>query len=104
MKDYNLWIDLGVAFAIILAIVFLFMNLIFRVQLLKTFKEMQRRRIEMEWAWLFDRDKREQYIYPRYEDERPLIERFSGQLRRSLRWGAIVFVSLSTLAAILIFT
>jgi hypothetical protein len=104
VKEANLWVDLGVALAIILAIVFLFMNLIFRVQLLKSFKEMQRRQIQMEWSWLFDRNKREQYIYPRYEDDRILIERFSSQLRRSLKWGAIIFFSLSTLAAVLIFT
>lgn len=95
---------MGVALAIVLAIVFLFLNLLFRIRLLKTFKEMQRRRIEMEWAWLFNKSKREEYVYPKYEEDRPLIERFSAQLQNSLRWGAIVFLSLSSLAALLILT
>ena len=95
---------MGVAVAVILAVVFLFLNLMFRLRLLKTFKEMQRRRIEMEWAWLFDREKREAHVYPRYEADRPLIERFSAQLRSSLLWGGIVFFTLTALAAILIFT
>lgn len=104
MSNSNLWVDLGVALAIVLAIVFLFLNLMFRVRLLKLFKEMQRRRIEMEWSWLFNQSRREQYLYPRYEEDRSLIERFSSQLRSSLKWGAIVFVSLTALAAVLIFT
>ncbi len=104
MNSANLWVDLGVAIAIVLAIVFLFLNLMFRVRLLKLFKEMQKRRIEMEWSWLFDQAKREEFLYPKYNEDRALIERFSYQLRSSLQWGAIVFVSLTVLAAVLIFT
>jgi hypothetical protein len=99
----NLWVDLGVALAIILAIVFLFLNLMFRLRLLKLFKEMQKHRIEMDWRLIFNRTKREAWTHPRYPEHIPLIERFSGQLRRSLQWGGIIFFSLLALASLLIF-
>ncbi len=99
----NLWVDLGVALAIILAIVFLFFNLMFRLRLLKLFKQMQQYRIEMDWRLIFDQTKREAWVHPQYPEHISLIEKFSGQLRRSLQWGGIIFFSLLALAALLIF-
>ena len=100
----NFWIDIGVALAIVLAVFFLILNLIFRVRLLKLFKKMQQRRIEMPWKWLFDRNKRKKWVHPKYPDDIQLIERFSAQLQSSLRWGGIVFITLSSLAAWLVFS
>lgn len=81
----------------------LFLNLYFRIRVLKTYKRLVQNRVEFGASHLFNRKKMEEEVYPKYPQMKPDIEVFVKHIRYSIRMATVLIVLITLFGAILMY-
>lgn len=80
-----------------------FLNVYFRVKVLKTYKVLVQNRVEFGAAHLFNRKKMEAEIYPKYPHMQADIEIFVQHLRYSIRMATVLIALITVFGGILMY-
>ena len=86
-----------------LFIAMVFVNVYFRVKVLKTYKKLVQNRVEFGAAHLFNKKKMEAEIYPRYPHMKEDIALFESHIKYSIRMAVILIVLITIFGAILMY-
>ncbi len=86
-----------------LFIAMLFLNIYFRVKVLKSYKVLVRNKVDFGAAHIFNKSKREEEILPRYPNMRQEIETFSNHLRYSIRMATVLIALITLFGAVLMY-
>jgi hypothetical protein len=81
----------------------LFLNVYFRMKVLKTYKRLVQNRVEFGAAHLFNRKKMEVEILPKYPKAKQDILDFSRHIRHSIKIALGLIVSITALGALLVY-
>jgi|SRR5690606_22129415 len=81
----------------------LFINIYFRVKVLKTYKTLVQNRVEFGAAHLFSKAKMEQEIMPKYPGMQNEIQEFVRHLRYSIRMASVLLFLITVFGAILMY-
>ena len=81
----------------------LFLNVYIRVKAFKFYKKLVAARVEFGAAHIFNKEKMEKEIYPKYPDSRADIEAFVGHIRKSMRMATILIALITLFGAILMY-
>ena len=92
-----------VSIVIGLFIAMLFVNLYFRVRVLKTYRKLVNARVEFGAAHIFNRQKMEEEIYPRYPHMKQEIETFVSHIQYSMRMASVLIILIMLFGAILMY-
>lgn len=92
-----------VSIVIGLFVAMLFLNVYFRVKVLRTYRKLVENRVEFGAAHLFNRDKMEAEILPRYPHMRREIETFASHMRYSIRMATVLIALITLFGAILMY-
>ena len=92
-----------VSIVIGLFIAMLFVNLYFRVKVLKSYRKLVNARVEFGASHIFNRKKMETEVYPRYPHMRQEIETFANHIRYSMRMATILIALITLFGAILMY-
>ncbi len=97
-------------FIVLIAIVWglfgamLFLNIYFRVRVFKVYKKLIQNRVEFGAAHIFNRERMEQEIYPKYPPHlRTDIETFVSHIRYSMRIATVLIALITLFGAILMY-
>lgn len=92
------------AFLIIgLFIGMLFLNIYFRVKVLKTYKRLVQNRVEFGAAHVFNREKMESEVISKYPHMRQDILDFSNHMQYSIRMATVLIVLITAFGALLMY-
>ena len=94
--------DILLILLIALVIVFLFFNIYTRKELLSSFKKLQRAGVEFELRHIFNKELREEQVHTQYPEHVENIEQFSRQIRRSIRYALIIFITIGLLGIVIV--
>lgn len=81
----------------------LFLNVYFRVKVLKTYKVLVQNKVEFGAAHIFNRRKMENEVFPRYPHMKAEIETFVRHLRYSIRMATVLTTLITLFGAILMY-
>lgn len=81
----------------------LFLNLYFRVRVLKTYKKLVQNKVEFGAPHIFNRRKMEEEILPRYPHMKKEIETFVRHMRYSIRMATVLIALITFFGAILMY-
>lgn len=81
----------------------LFVNVYFRVRVLKTYKILVQNEVQFGAAHIFNRKKMEEEIFPRYPKFRKEIETFVNHMRYSIRMATVLIALITLFGAILMY-
>jgi hypothetical protein len=81
----------------------LFLNVYFRVKVLKTYKILVQNRVEFGAAHVFNRQKMEDEIIPRYPQLRQPILDFSNHMQYSIRMATVLIALITLFGAVLMY-
>lgn len=81
----------------------LFLNLYFRIRVLKVYKKLVQNRVEFGASHLFNRDKMETEIFPKYPQMRYEIEIFVRHMRYSIRMATVLIALITLFGAVLMY-
>ena len=81
----------------------LFLNIYFRIKVLKAYKVLVRNKVEFGAAHVFNRSKREAEVHPRYPQMKNEIETFANHLRYSIRMATVLMALITLFGAILMY-
>lgn len=81
----------------------LFLNVYFRVKVLRTYRKLVENRVEFNAAHLFNRQKMEEEIYPQYPHMKADIEVFVNHIRYSMRMATVLIALITLFGAILMY-
>ena len=81
----------------------LFLNVYFRVRVLRTYRRLVENRVEFGAAHIFNREKMEEEIYPRYPNMRQDIDVFVRHMRYSIRMATVLIALITLFGAILMY-
>lgn len=81
----------------------LFLNLYFRIRVLKVYKKLVQNRVEFGASHLFNRDKMETEIFPKYPQMRNEIETFVRHMRYSIRMATVLIALITLFGAVLMY-
>ncbi|MCP3929890.1 MAG: hypothetical protein GY705_12415 [Bacteroidetes bacterium] len=81
----------------------LFLNIYFRVKVLKTYRRLVENRVEFGAAHLFNRKKMEEEIYPKYPEMKKDIDIFVRHIRYSIRMATVLIALITLFGAILMY-
>jgi hypothetical protein len=81
----------------------LFLNVYFRAKVLKVYGVLVRNKVEFGAAHIFNRQKLEEEILPRYPQFRSEIETFISHMRYSIRVATVLLVLITAFGAILMY-
>ncbi len=84
-----------------LFIALLFLNLYFRAKVLKVYGVLVRNRVQFGAAHIFNRQKLEEEILPRYPQFREEIETFIRHMRYSIRMATVLIALITLFGAVL---
>ena len=70
----------------------LFVNLFFRVKILKLYKYLVQNKVEFTMHQFFNEDKMEQEVYSRYPRHQDEIKRFTKLIKQSIQLASILIV------------
>ncbi|MEY3052190.1 MAG: hypothetical protein RLY31_1975 [Bacteroidota bacterium] len=90
-------------FLIGLFVALLFLNVYFRVKVLKSYKRLVQHRVEFGAAHVFNRRRLEQEVLPRYPSMRQDILDFSSHLQRSVRMASVLLLLITLFGALLMY-
>ncbi len=90
-----------VSLVIGLFIAMLFLNVYFRIKVLKTYRKLVQNRVEFGAAHIFNKMKMEQEIYPKYPEMKNEIETFVNHLRYSMRMATVLIALITIFGAVL---
>jgi hypothetical protein len=80
-----------------------FLNVYFRVKVLKSYKVLVQNRVEFGAAHLFNRKKMEAEIYPKYPHMQADIEIFVRHLRYSIRMATVLIALITLFGGVLMY-
>ncbi|GJM32995.1 MAG: hypothetical protein DHS20C18_19960 [Saprospiraceae bacterium] len=86
-----------------LFVAMLFVNVYFRVKVLKSYKKLVQNEVEFGAAHLFNRQKMEEEIFPRYPDMRQEIETFVNHMQYTIRMATVLIALITLFGAILMY-
>lgn len=81
----------------------LFLNLYFRVRVLKTYKKLVQNKVEFGASHIFNRRKMEEEIFPRYPHMKKEIETFVRHMRYSIRMATVLIALITLFGAVLMY-
>lgn len=79
----------------------LFLNVYFRVKVLKSYKILVKNRVEFGAAHLFNKKKMEEEVLPKYPQMRKEIETFTSHIQYSMRMATVLIALITLFGAIL---
>ena len=86
-----------------LFVAMLFLNIYFRVKVLRTYKVLVQNRVEFGAAHVFNKAKMEKEIMPKYPQLRNEIEAFVNHLRYSIRMASVLLFLITAFGAVLMY-
>ncbi len=86
-----------------LFVAMLFVNVYFRVKVLKNYKVLVQNKVEFGAAHLFSREKLETEILPKYPHLKTEIESFIANMRYSLRMASVLILLITAFGAVLMY-
>jgi hypothetical protein len=86
-----------------LFVAMLFLNLYFRAKVLRVYGVLVRNRVQFGAAHVFNRQKLEAEVLPRYPQFRAEIETFIRHMRYSIRMATVLIVLITLFGAILMY-
>lgn len=86
-----------------LFVAMLFLNVYFRVRVLKTYKILVQNEVEFGANHIFNRKKMEEEIFPRYPEFKTEIETFVNHMRYSIRMATVLIALITLFGAILMY-
>ena len=81
----------------------LFLNVYFRVKVLKSYKTLVKNRVQFGAAHLFNKKKMDEEIIPKYPEMRKEIETFTRHLRYSIRMATVLIALITLFGGILMY-
>jgi hypothetical protein len=81
----------------------LFLNIYFRVRVLRTYKKLVQNRVEFGASHLFNKQKMEEEIMPQYPHMREEIETFVSHIQYSMRMATVLIALITLFGAILMY-
>ncbi len=81
----------------------LFLNIYIRVKAFKYYRKLVEARVEFGAAHLFNQEKMEKEIYPKYPNSRADIEAFVHHIRKSMRMATVLIALITLFGAILMY-
>jgi hypothetical protein len=96
---YNLLMSIVIG----LFVAMLFLNLYFRAKVLKVYGVLVRNKVAFGAAHVFNRQKLEQEVLPRYPQFRDEIETFIRHMRYSIRMATVLLLLVTFFGAILMY-
>ncbi len=79
----------------------LFLNIYIRVKAFKYYRKLVQARVEFGAGHIFNQEKMEKEIYPKYPDSRADIEAFVHHIRKSMRMATVLIALITLFGAIL---
>lgn len=92
-----------VSIVIALFIGMLFVNIYFRVNVLKSYKILVKNKVEFGARHLFSDEKLEEEIYPKYPEMREHIQTFVKNMRKSINMASVLIALITLFGAILMY-
>ncbi len=92
-----------VSIVIGLFVAMLFVNIYFRVKVLKSYKVLVQNKVEFGAAHLFNRQKMADEIYPRYPHMRKEIETFVSHMQYTIRMATVLIALITLFGAVLMY-
>lgn len=92
-----------VSIVLSLFVAMLFLNVYFRVRVLKVYKKLVQNRVEFGAAHFFSQKKMEEEIYPKYPAFRTDIEIFVRHMRYSIKMATVLVALITLFGAILMY-
>lgn len=86
-----------------LFVAMIFVNVYFRAKVLKTYGVLVRNRVEFGAAHIFNRQKLETEILPKYPQHRREIEDFIRHMRYSIRMATVLIFLITAFGALLMY-
>lgn len=86
-----------------LFVAMLFLNVYFRVKVLKTYRKLVENRVAFGASHVFNRKKMEEEVLPKYPHMRKEIETFVNHLRYSIRMATILIALITLFGGILMY-
>lgn len=86
-----------------LFVAMLFVNLYFRAKVLKTYGILVRNKVEFGAAHIFNRQKLEEEILPRYPQFRNEIESFIRHMKYSIKMASVLVALITAFGAVLMY-
>lgn len=81
----------------------LFLNVYFRVKVLKSYRTLVKNRVQFGAAHLFNKQRMEEEILPQYPEMREEILTFASHLRYSIRMATVLIALITLFGAILMY-
>lgn len=81
----------------------LFLNLYFRIRVFKVYKTLVQNRVEFGASHLFNRQKMEAEIFPKYPHMKQEIETFVRHLRYSIQMATVLAALITLFGAVLMY-
>jgi len=88
---------------IALFVAMLFLNVYFRVKVLKTYKRLVQNRVEFGAAHVFNRKKLEAEVLPKYPNQRQDILDFSNHMQYSIKMASVLIALITLMGAVLMY-
>lgn len=92
-----------ISIIIALFIAMLFVNIYFRYRVLKTYRILVQNRVEFGARHLFNPQKMEEEVYPRYPHMKEEINIFSRHMRYSIRMATVLIALITLFGAVLMY-
>lgn len=92
-----------ITIVIALFIAMLFLNIYFRVKVLKTYKKLVQNRVEFKARDLFNKQKMEAEVYPKYPHMVEDIKTFSRHINYSIKMATVLIALITAFGAILMY-
>lgn len=92
-----------VSLVIGLFVAMLFLNIYFRLRVLKAYKLLVQQRVDFKPIHVFNKQKREQEIWPRYPKQQENIEAFCNHIRFSIRMATVLIALITAFGAVLMY-
>ncbi len=81
----------------------LFLNVYFRIKVLQTYKKLVQNKVEFGASHLFNKQKMEAEIYPKYPHMKKDIETFVNHLRYSIRMATVLIALITLFGGVLMY-
>ncbi|NBC07667.1 MAG: hypothetical protein GVY26_10785 [Bacteroidetes bacterium] len=92
-----------VSIVIGLFLAMLFLNLYFRMKVLRSYRKLVQNRVEFGAAHLFNKEKMEAEVMPKYPHMREEIETFTSHIRYSMKMATVLIALITLFGAILMY-
>lgn len=86
-----------------LFVAMLFLNVYFRVKVLKMYKILVQNEVEFGAKHLFNQQKMEEEVFPKYPHLRKEIETFTSHIRYSMKMATVLLALITLFGAILMY-